>query len=125
MSRSINAQLRAGLNCRRTCQIMWASTPTRRIAGSPQQRQFASSCTYFAEQTTTSQSPIERYSALVEKGTLREDSHQREIIQKLERLHNELISYKQNLQSESETHAKAGGGFGLVSFGRSRQDNLS
>lgn len=104
--------------------MIWASTPTRRIVGlssghanpNSHQRQFASSsCIYFAEQTPSSQSPIEKYSSLVESGTLREDPHQRQIVQKLEKLHNELISYRQKLQSESETHAKAGGGFGLVS----------
>jgi predicted ATPase len=58
--------------------------------------------------------PVARYKALVEKGLLREDSYQLQIVQKLERLHENLKTYKQKVRPESETAEKAGGG-GLVS----------
>ena len=64
-------------------------------------------------------SPIKRYDELVEKGLLNEDSHQRKVVQQLEELHNELKTYKQNLQPEPET-AKPGGLFSRL-FGNKKQ----
>ncbi|KAI0776227.1 AFG1-like ATPase [Trametes elegans] len=40
------------------------------------------------------QSPLQRYYQLVESGTLRTDDHQQRIIEKLQRLHNDLLRYE-------------------------------
>jgi hypothetical protein len=68
--------------------------------------------------TSEHTSPIARYKALIEKGLLREDSYQLHIVEnKLEKLHEELKTYKQNVRPESETASKTKGGGGLVSQG--------
>lgn len=47
-------------------------------------------------------SPIGRYDKLVEDGLLRDDSFQRDVVQRLETLHQELKTYTQKLQPEPE-----------------------
>ncbi|KAI0375886.1 AFG1-like ATPase [Pilatotrama ljubarskyi] len=42
----------------------------------------------------TPQSPLQQYHRLVESGTLKADPHQERIIQKLQRLHNDLLHYE-------------------------------
>lgn len=65
--------------------------------------------------TDVHSSPIARYDALVEGDLLRDDSHQRKIVKKLERLHNDLKTYDQIVQPEEDTHKMAGTSGGLVS----------
>jgi predicted ATPase len=48
-------------------------------------------------------SPIKRYDELVERGLLREDSHQRQVVQRLEDLHEKLKTYEQEVHPEPET----------------------
>lgn len=81
-------------------------------------RHFTSSYTLLEEAPSSSDAitPTKRYSHLVESGVLREDAHQRDIVEhKLERLHNDLKTYKQNIQPEKDTIEQAGGGVGFVS----------
>jgi phosphatidylinositol kinase/protein kinase (PI-3 family) len=84
-----------------------------------QQRHFTYSPALNAEAVSSeaeANTPVKRYSHLVETGILKEDSHQRDIVEKkLERLHNELKVYKQKVQPEKDTIAEAGGGVGFVS----------
>lgn len=84
-------------------------------------RSFHPSLYIFAEEkssegTSEYSSPIARYSALVDSGLLREDSHQREVVGMLEKLHDELKTYEHKVRPESETVAKTKGGGGLVSL---------
>lgn len=66
-------------------------------------------------------SPIKRYDELVEKGLLRDDTHQRNVVQKLEDLHNELKTYKQRIHPEPETVKPSGWLSNL--FGRSKSND--
>ena len=63
-------------------------------------------------------SPIARYDALVDKGLLREDSHQRTVVERLETLHDELKTYEQRLHPEKQS-ISPGGSHGFVSVGAS------
>lgn len=74
--------------------------PRRSIHCSPLHHKPATTSTKAESGSIT---PIKRYDELVEKGLLNEDSHQRQVVQRLEDLHNELKTYKQKLQPEPET----------------------
>lgn len=56
-----------------------------------------------------SATPLIRYDSLIKNGLLRDDSHQRSIVQKLEDLHDELRTYKQYIQPETEEEGSGGG----------------
>lgn len=73
-------------------------------------------------EATPESGPIARYSHLVETGLLRDDEFQRSIIQKLQKLHDELKSYRQKLPPKEEAKVKVKGG--LVSWDRAKHKSV-
>lgn len=68
-------------------------------------------------QTQKHTSPLERYNSLISRGLLQEDAHQREIINRLQRLHIDLETYMPVEIPETKAASGGGGVWGKL-FGR-------
>ncbi|CBQ67398.1 related to AFG1-ATPase family gene [Sporisorium reilianum SRZ2] len=74
---------------------------------------------------TKASTPVERYDELVASGVLRDDAHQRSIIQVLQSLHDQLTSYKQADVPDPEEHLQASKGpLSWLPFGKAKTHEI-